>query len=78
MTGGMGAPEAVPFGNEAAAKDLIAQHGGKLVRLEDIPDDYVLAPLDVSGAQAHQPAEHDTQSHDMPSHDMNAHGTQTQ
>jgi copper chaperone NosL len=78
MTGGMGAPEAVPFGDEAAALAHIATHGGKLVRLADIPDDYVLAPVDVPGTRSHQPGTHGTQSHDMQSHDLNAHGTQTQ
>ncbi len=73
MTGGMGAPEAVPFGDEAAARDHIAKHGGRLVKLGDIPDAYVLGPVDVSGSQSHQPA-----GHDMQSHDMQSHGTSTQ
>ncbi len=47
-TGGMGAPEAVPFGSAEAAADFIAEHGGQTVRLEQITDDYVLAPVDVS------------------------------
>lgn len=33
--GGMGGAEAVPFGDEAAAKSFVAQHGGKIVGLED-------------------------------------------
>lgn len=45
--GGMGAPEAVPFGSEQAAVDFAAAHGGELARFSDIPDDYVLGATDV-------------------------------
>ncbi len=45
--GGMGAPEAIPFGSEAAAKGFSVKHGGKVVRLADIPDAYVLGPVDL-------------------------------
>ncbi|SKA32023.1 copper chaperone NosL [Enhydrobacter aerosaccus] len=41
--GGMGEPEAVPFSNEDAAQRFIAQHGGRLVRFDQMPRDYVLA-----------------------------------
>ena len=44
--GGMGAPEVVPFGNQADAKEFAAEHGGKTMRLDDIPVDAVLAPVD--------------------------------
>ncbi len=40
--GGMGALEAVPFSQQAAAEAFAAQYGGHLAALEDIPDDYVL------------------------------------
>ena len=40
--GGMGAPEAVPFGTEPPARAFAAAHGGRVVRLDEIPDDYVL------------------------------------
>lgn len=40
--GGMGLPEAVPFGTEAAAQDFAAANGGRVVRLADISADYVL------------------------------------
>ena len=46
-TGGMGAPEAIPFGNESAAMEFAADHGGKIVQLDDIPDAYVLGPVDL-------------------------------
>lgn len=46
--GGMGAPEAVPFGSQDAARAFAAQEGGTVMRLADIPDDLVLAPADVA------------------------------
>lgn len=47
MIGGMGAPEAVPFATQPAADGFRGQHGGRVVRLDDIPDDYVLGPVDL-------------------------------
>jgi copper chaperone NosL len=35
QVGGMGGAEAVPFGEEAAAKSFIEEHGGRIVGLED-------------------------------------------
>jgi copper chaperone NosL len=46
-TGGMGAPEAIPFGTEAAAKSFSGKHGGEVVRLTEIPDAYVLGPVEL-------------------------------
>lgn len=46
QTGGMGAPEAVPFATHDAAQAFAAQQGGTVMRLSDIPDDLVLAPAD--------------------------------
>ena len=40
--GGMGAPEAVPFGTLAAAETFRAAHGGKTVGFASIPQGYVL------------------------------------
>ncbi|MTE01053.1 copper resistance protein CopZ [Paracoccus sp. YIM 132242] len=42
--GGMGAPEAVPFGTRAAADAFAAREGGTVMRLSEIPDDLVLTP----------------------------------
>ncbi len=42
--GGMNAGEAVPFGTAAAAKKFIAEEGGRVVRFDDMPRDYVLGP----------------------------------
>lgn len=47
MRGGMGAPEAVPFAERAAAESFQARHQGRVVRLADIPDAYVLGPVDL-------------------------------
>ncbi len=45
-TGGMGTPEVIPFGGEQSASAFAAGNGGMVVRLADIPDDYVLGPVD--------------------------------
>jgi copper chaperone NosL len=67
--GGMGAPEAVPFSDEAAAESFRAAHGGKVVRLDGIPDAYVLGPVNLASAgheqgsaAAKQPAEQSVQA----------------
>jgi copper chaperone NosL len=46
--GGMGAEEAVPFSDRAAADRFAAEHGGRVLRLADLPRDWVLG--DVGGA----------------------------
>lgn len=46
-TGGMGAPEAVPFGSEKAAEEFVADHSGQIVQLGGIPDAYVLGPVEL-------------------------------
>jgi copper chaperone NosL len=40
--GGMDANEAVPFGDEIKARNFAADNGGRAVRFEEIPDDYIL------------------------------------
>ncbi len=47
IRGGMGAPEVVPFADKAAAAQFAETNGGDIVRLADIPDAYVLAPVEV-------------------------------
>ena len=49
MRGGMGAPEAVPFSDEAAAQTFRAAHQGQVARLADIPDAYVLGAVALRG-----------------------------
>lgn len=44
--GGMGAPEAVPFSDRAAADTFVAQHGGRIVAYAEIPRDFVLQGTD--------------------------------
>jgi copper chaperone NosL len=39
--GGMGVPEAIPFGTEAAADAFVAAHGGKVVTFDAVPEAYV-------------------------------------
>ncbi|QDG79340.1 nitrous oxide reductase accessory protein NosL [Labrenzia sp. PHM005] len=50
QAGGMGAPETIPFGTETGAREFADKNGGDVVRLADISEDYVLAPVDVSSA----------------------------
>ena len=45
--GGMGGPEAVPFGAREAADKFAANNGGRVVTYAEIPKDYVLSPVDV-------------------------------
>lgn len=48
VRGGMGAPEAAPFSDEQAAEAFREKHGGRVVRLADIPDGYVLGPVETA------------------------------
>lgn len=56
--GAMGAPETVPFGSADGAAAFIAQNGGELVRLADIPEYYILTPYTPS-ADAMESDAHD-------------------
>lgn len=49
MIGGMGAPELVPFSDAAKAETFAVENGGEVMRLADIPDDAVLAPVALEG-----------------------------
>jgi copper chaperone NosL len=42
MRGGMGAAETAPFSDRAAAERFAEQHGGNVVRFDEVPRDYVL------------------------------------
>lgn len=53
-TGGMGTPEVIPFGSKQSASAFQSQNGGKLVRLVDIPDAYVLGPVGLDREIANQ------------------------
>lgn len=54
LRGGMGAPETVPFGERSAAEAFTERNGGRVVRLAEIPHDYVLGgpaePVRATGA----------------------------
>jgi copper chaperone NosL len=49
--GGMGAAEAVPFGNRPAADAFAATNGGKVVTFAEIPGGYVLGGDSAAGDQ---------------------------
>lgn len=49
VAGGMGAPEIVPFSKPEDAAAFVASNGGQTMRLADIPDDAVLAPVVLDG-----------------------------
>ncbi len=59
--GGMGAPEAVPFGDANQAEAFIARHGGRTVRFDEMPQDYILS--------SEEPAAHDGDMTPAPVHD---------
>lgn len=48
VSGGMGAAELVPFGDQIAAEKFIEKNGGAVLRLSQIPDTMVLAPVDMA------------------------------
>jgi len=48
VTGGMGAPEIVPFATPQAARDFAARNGGEVMTLDEIPAETVLAPVDIT------------------------------
>ncbi len=47
--GGMGAPEIVPFSDLDDAAEFAAANGGRVMRLNAIPDSAVLAPVELDG-----------------------------
>ncbi len=52
-TGGMGAPEIVPFGTREAARKYAAEHGGKLMPIGEIPPEAVLGAVDMGDEMHH-------------------------
>ena len=50
QAGGMGAPELIPFGTEAAAQEFADANGGSVMRLDDIPPELALAPASPADA----------------------------
>ncbi|MCY1128284.1 nitrous oxide reductase accessory protein NosL [Frigidibacter sp. RF13] len=60
--GGMGAPELVPFADEAKAAAFAAERGGAVLRLADVPDSAVLAPVEVGESPATEAGDADYQA----------------
>lgn len=56
--GGMGAREAVPFAERAKAERFMAQFGGRLVRLSEIPQDYLIGDAETASPTAHAAEQH--------------------
>lgn len=59
--GGMGAPEAVPFSDRAAAEDFAVRHGGRVVAFAEIPEHAILGEIAESEptmGHAHDAASH--------------------
>lgn len=54
VVGGMGAPELVPFSSAEAAQGFANDNGGAVMRLTDIPDSAVLAPVDSNDPSAEE------------------------
>jgi len=52
--GGMGAREAVPFGQQSDAEVFARHYGGKAVAFDDIPTDYILGDIGEHGSTAKQ------------------------
>ncbi|WP_428643950.1 nitrous oxide reductase accessory protein NosL [Roseibium sp.] len=58
ISGGMGAPETIPFGSESGALQFAEVNGGSVVRLKDIPETYVLGSVELSAAAPMTEGEH--------------------
>ena len=54
QAGGMGTPELIPFGTEAAARDFAGRHASAVARLDAIPAEVVLAPDGPAGTSETQ------------------------
>lgn len=51
--GGMGAPELVPFSDQAKAEEFMQTRGGEIMRFADISAELVLSPVDI-GRPSHE------------------------
>ncbi|MFV1852182.1 MAG: nitrous oxide reductase accessory protein NosL [Thalassospira sp.] len=49
-TGGMGAPELVPFSDQDDAREFVSRHGGQILRLDNIDDALVLNSVPVKSS----------------------------
>ncbi len=60
LRGGMGAEEAVPFSEEAAAREFVGKNGGEVVKFNDLPENYILG---AGGETADDPAAEGAHDH---------------
>lgn len=65
IRGGMGAPEAVSFATRADAEAFVAENGGRIMRLADIPTEYVLAFAEVPEENMHRESGHEGRPHEV-------------
>jgi copper chaperone NosL len=65
-TGGMGAPETVPFSSRERAEAFVLAEGGRVLMLNDIADDLVLAPVEAGADQATDDADFDDRLRALP------------
>lgn len=65
ITGGMGAPEIVPFLDKAKADDFARQHGGTVEALADIPDTAIFADRQDPAAAAPGDSDYQNRLHDL-------------
>jgi copper chaperone NosL len=66
-SGGMGAPEAVPFSSRERAEAFVLAEGGDVLVLNDITDDMVLAPVETGADHATDDADFDDRLRALPS-----------
>ncbi|MGQ4274048.1 nitrous oxide reductase accessory protein NosL [Terrihabitans sp. B22-R8] len=57
MKGGMGADEAVPFSDQAAAEKFAGENGGEVKAFDDLPQDYILS----AATETPEPADTDAE-----------------
>lgn len=64
--GGMGSADALPFKERATAEEYVAEHGGRIVTFDEMPESFVFQqPL-----QSHP---HEHHGHSAPAHDHQQH-----
>ena len=56
--GGMGVPEAVPFEARDTAERFVAEHGGRIVALTDVPESYIFAYAEEGDAATPEHGDH--------------------
>ena len=61
--GGMGAEEAVPFSDRGAAERFAAEHGGRVLRMAELPRDWVLGDVGGAAEAATEPPPPQEQGH---------------